>query len=62
MSVIDTSTLYGCEHCRYADAYGRNCQHGLMFPVLLVMTNHRVCPNYKLKTEEQFKERKEKEI
>lgn len=47
-----------CEDCKFADAYGRNCKHGLLYPVLVLMTYGDVynCPNYEKKTAEQIKE------
>lgn len=48
--------MYRCEDCTFADKYGRNCVHGLMFPILLVLANKEKCPNFKPKTTEQIKE------
>ena len=50
--------IVGCRRCIYADAYGRGCKHGLMFPVLVFMTQ-QPCPNYQQKTLEQLKEQLE---
>lgn len=27
-----------CESCTFADSYGRACKHGLLFPVLVMMS------------------------
>ena len=48
--------LMGCEECRFADAYGRGCSHGLLFPVLATMAGYDRCPNFQPKTTEQIKE------
>ena len=47
----------GCEDCRFADARGMNCEHGLMFPVPALMAGYRECPNFKKKTIEQLEEK-----
>ena len=44
-----------CEECTFADWAGRSCSHGLMFPVLVLMTGEP-CPNFIPKTKEQIKE------
>ena len=37
-----------CEDCRYADAFGRSCKHGLLFPLMVLITYGDVYkgPNY----------------
>lgn len=50
--------IVGCRRCTYADAYGRGCKHGLMFPVLVFMTQ-QPCPNYQQKTLEQLNQQLE---
>jgi hypothetical protein len=47
-----------CEDCTFADVYGRNCKHGLLYPVLVLMKYGDVynCPNFEKKTAEQIKE------
>lgn len=52
----DVNILFGCEDCAHADKFGRDCKHGMMFPILLLMTNTQDCPNFKSKTTEQIKE------
>ena len=47
----------GCEDCRFADAFGRSCEHGLMFPLLVFMNGMKECPNFKKKTLEQLEEK-----
>ena len=54
MAAGNVNLLMGCEDCRFADTYGRGCEHGLMFPVLLLMAGQRDCPNFKNKTREQL--------
>ena len=56
MATGDINILMGCEECRYADAYGRGCKHGLLFPVLSLMVGYNKCPNFEVKTSEQIKE------
>ena len=47
-----------CEDCRYADAFGTSCKHGLLFPlmVLIIYGDVYKCPNYEKKTIEQINE------
>lgn len=47
-----------CEDCTFADKYGRACAHGLMFPVIVMISygNMDKCPNFKPKTNEQIEE------
>ncbi len=56
MAVGDIHIMYRCEDCKFADEYGRSCQHGLLFPVLLLMAGKRQCPNFEGKTREQLEE------
>lgn len=47
MVVYSIKDIYRCDHCKSSsDEYGRMCKHGALFPVILVMDNRRVCPNY----------------
>lgn len=47
-----------CESCTHADAYGRSCAHGLLFPVLWMIShgNMNDCPNFQKKSAEQLEE------
>ena len=47
-----------CEGCTFADAYGRDCTHGLFFPLFVMMSYGDMwkCPNFKQKTTEQLEE------
>jgi hypothetical protein len=56
MAARDIHIMYRCEDCRYADEYGRSCQHGLLFPILLLMAGKQTCPNFENKTTEQIEE------
>lgn len=40
-----------CEDCTFADAFGRSCKHGMLFPVMVLMAYGDVykCPNLKKK-------------
>ena len=52
MAALNINTRYNCETCEAADKYGRGCRHGLLFPLLLIMTKASDCPNYKFKYKE----------
>lgn len=55
-----TQDEYCCDTCVCAaDIHGRSCRHGLMFSVLLLMTGHKDCPNYKFDREKARKQSKE---
>ena len=42
---------YQCYHCKSAsDIYGRDCKHGMLFPLLLLIGGNETCPNYELDT------------
>lgn len=56
MAQGNINLLMGCEECRFADAYGRDCKYGLLFPVLAMMADYNRCPNFLPKTTEQLKE------
>ena len=56
MSALNINMYMGCEDCTFADAYGRGCKHGALFPVLLLMANKKECPNFQKKTTEQLEE------
>lgn len=47
-----------CEDCTFADAFGRSCQHGMLFPVMVLMAFGDVyqCPNFQKKNAEQIQE------
>lgn len=52
MSALNLQLYYRCEQCKSAaDIHGRNCKHGLLFPVMLMMAGKKECPNYKLDAE-----------
>lgn len=42
-----------CDDCKHADWKGCNCKFGLMFPVMVFMTQS-TCPNFDKKTREQI--------
>lgn len=47
MSITCVQDIYKCDTCKSAsDEYGRGCKYGMLFPLLLVMTNSRQCENY----------------
>lgn len=45
-----------CEDCTFADAYGRSCEHGILYPLAVLIKYGDVykCPNFKQKTAEQI--------
>ncbi|WP_181976326.1 hypothetical protein [Phocaeicola plebeius] len=45
-----------CEDCTFADAFGRSCQHGMLFPVMVLIAFGDVyqCPNFQKKNAEQL--------
>lgn len=52
MGVACVQDIYRCDTCKSAsDEYGRDCKHGLLFPLLLVMANCRQCENYEFDSE-----------
>lgn len=54
-AALNINLHIGCEDCTHADAYGRDCKHGALLPVLLLMAN-KECPNFQRKTPGQIKE------
>lgn len=55
-ATLNINWYIGCEDCTFADAYGRNCEHGALFPVLLLLANKKECPNFQKKTIAQLEE------
>lgn len=55
MAARSINIMYRCEECTFADAYGRGCKFGLMFPVL-VFISHKDCENFEVKTNGQIEE------
>lgn len=47
-----------CEDCTFADAFGRSCQHGMLFPVMVLIAFGDVYqyPNFQKKNAEQLQE------
>lgn len=47
-----------CEDCTFADAFGRSCQHVMLFPVMVLIAFGDVyqCPNFQKKNAEQLQE------
>lgn len=45
-----------CEDCTFSYEYGRMCQHGLMYPLMVIFCYGDMyqCPNFKNKTAEQI--------
>lgn len=43
---------FRCTDCKSAaDIYGRCCKHGDMFPLLLLISGKKTCPNFELDTD-----------
>lgn len=59
MAAGSVNLLMGCEDCRKADAWGRGCKEGLLFPVMVLMAGYDRCPNFEKKTLEQLQEQYE---
>lgn len=55
MAAGNVNIIIGCERCTFADYAGRGCAHGLLFPIMVLMSG-KDCPNYKRKTTEQIEE------
>ena len=52
MSVACIQDIYQCNTCKSAlDENGRNCRHGMLFPLLLLMGNFDRCMNYEFDAE-----------
>ena len=52
MSVTCIQDIYHCDTCKSAlDEHGRNCRHGMLFPLLLLMGNFKKCMNYEFDAE-----------
>ena len=52
MSVTCIQDIYHCDTCKSAlDEHGRNCRHGMLFPLLLLMRNFKKCMNYEFDAE-----------
>lgn len=52
MSVACVQDIYKCDTCKSAsDEHGRNCRHGMLFPLLLLMGNCKKCMNYEFDAE-----------
>lgn len=45
-----------CEDCKFADAFGRSCEHGMLFPIVILMAYGDMykCDRFEKKTPEQF--------
>ena len=63
MSVTCIQDIYHCDTCKSAlDEHGRNCRHGMLFPLLLLMGNLKKCMNYEFDAEKVKPNRKEKKM
>ena len=66
MAALNIQGFYGCERCKHAkDIYGRSCDCGDFFPLLLVMGGKNTCPNFETdieKIEEQLRIKEESRI
>ena len=57
MAVGVITELTNCARCRFADSWGRGCQHGLLTPLAVWMISGRKkCPKFKTKTTEQIEQ------
>lgn len=47
MGIACVQDIYKCDTCKSSsDEYGRNCKHGMLFPLLLLMSEQNKCMNY----------------
>lgn len=47
MGIACVQDIYRCDTCKSAsDEYGRNCKHGMLFPLALLMSEQTKCMNY----------------
>lgn len=52
MSIVCVQDIYRCDTCKSAtDEYGRGCKHGMLFPLLLLMSEQTKCVNYEFDPE-----------
>lgn len=52
MSTACVQDIYKCATCKSAaDEHGRGCKYGLLFPLLLVITEQSNCNNYEFDME-----------
>ena len=52
MKTACVQDIYQCDTCKSAsDENGRNCRHGMLFPLLLLMGNFKKCMNYEFDAE-----------
>lgn len=52
MGVRGVQDIFKCDTCKSAsDEYGRNCKHGMLFPLLLLMSEQTKCVNYEFDPE-----------
>ena len=62
MKITCIQDIYKCDTCKSAlDEHGRNCRHGILFPLLLLMGNFKKCMNYDAEKMELQLLRKENE-
>lgn len=62
MGIACVQDIYRCDTCKSAsDEYGRNCKHGMLFPLLLVMSEQTKCMNYEFDPEKVKLQLKRKE-
>lgn len=52
MSIACVQDIFRCDTCKSAsDEFGRDCKHGMLFPLLLLMGNFEKCMNYEFDVE-----------
>ena len=63
MKITCIQDIYKCDTCKSAlDEHGRNCRHGILFPLLLLMGNFKKCMNYEFDAEKVKPNCKEKKM
>ena len=65
MAYCNIQDHFQCCQCKSAaDMYGRECKHGMLFPVMLIMAGENSCPNYEFdvnKVKEQLSEKQNRQ-
>lgn len=62
MSIACVQDIYRCDTCKSSsDEYGRDCKHGILFPLALLMAEQNKCMNYEFDPEKVKLQLKRKE-
>lgn len=62
MVTVNIQGMYKCDTCKAAsDEYGNGCKYGMLFPLLLFLTEKSKCENYEFDPEKANLQLKKKE-